>query len=86
MPTMKEILERPLQKPALWLFCFGFGMSLLHIVATTLLWLYIPYFRVFFNIYFRDATTVLLFSLCLTLGCTLYLYYHLQKQIEGQNK
>lgn len=85
MKTVKEALQRPLTKPALWLFCFGFGVSLLHIAVTALLWFYIPYFRVFFNIHFLDATTVLLFSLCLTLGCTLYLDYHLQKQRGGQD-
>ena len=83
MPHIKELFTRPLSKPALGVFCFGYGLSVIHIVLSVLLWRYVPFFTCFFEIHFVDATTALLFSLDLTLAFTLILDYHIQKQKES---
>ena len=86
MPTVKELFSRPLSRPALWLFCFGYGMAVIHILLSVALWLYVPFFTAFFETHFIDATTTLLFSLNLTLAMTLLLDYHIQTQSKEQKK
>ena len=84
MPPVKELFTRPLCKPALGVFCFGYGLSLIHILLSVLLWLYVPFFTAFFEKHFVDATTAVLFSLNLTLGFTLLLDYHIKTKEEQE--
>ena len=85
MPTLPELFTKPLSRPAFGFFCFGYTLSVLHILLCALLWLYVPFFTVFFSIHFLDATTTLLFSLFLTLGITLLLDYHSKTAPKDEN-
>ncbi len=85
MPTLTELFTKPLSRPAFGFFCFGYTLSVLHILLCALLWLYVPFFTVFFSIHFLDATTTLLFSLFLTLGITLLLDYHSKTAPKDEN-